>query len=497
MKRLRLYLLFSCLLFVISCRNEKQTDAVEFEDMGTVEEVKQEPLVRPPFEKARLNFEEIIFDADSGKTFLCNNGYGTSVKIPGGIFIDSAGNPLQGKIRLQFRELHTVNDYLVAGVPLNYDAAGMLKRFNTAGMVELRAWQDGKTVYLDSGKVITINMASFNAGEQFHAFYLDEENMRDWEYVQDLEGVENTEKKKLIHKARARVNEFNIPFSGEYFAFNYMALLDVYLNDKTVEIKKNRQDLTLQGKIKEYGVTWSNIYCYQSVEFKGQKMLASLLLWQKLNQEPWPVWASSATCNLVDNNNGTFTVELSQTKGKGKYTAQIRPFYPIKSLLAFSPSYWKNRYNLAVRKAIEGEMSKNKMADVFRSFEVHQFGIYAAARLQNEEDYIQVVLDPDFKVVDKITEIFYVSEMYHTVLRYPAAEWENMTLLPDGEAKIFTLLPDGRLLVVPGAEMRKLDFKALKKSPGTVVTLPFKPVEGSFDSPAAVAKVLGISVEPV
>lgn len=496
--RLSKYFIALFVLPVFSCGEEKKTVEVKPEKKDTV--VKIKPLVQPPFSTAAVPFQEVLFDAAEGKVFTADNGYGTSVNIPGGIFVDSLGNKIEGEIKLKYRELHTLNDMFVSGIPLSYDAAGMLKRFHSGGMVELRAYSQNKTVYLDSGKVIGVNMASFVGGDRHHAFYLDEEKTRNWIYLKDLEGNENPEKKKIIRKARQKVKDFNIPFNGEYFAFNYMALLDVYLNDRTVEIKKNRQDLTIQGKIKEYGVTWTNIYCYQSVEFMGNKYLASLLIWQKLNKEPWPIWMNSANCNIIDEKNGTFTVELSQTKGKGVYKASIKPFFPVKSLLAFSPSYWKNKYNLAVRKAIEEEMRKQKIADVFRTLEVHRFGVYNVDKLQREEDYVQVKVQPQFDediTIKGDLEIYYLSEMYRTVVKYPVNEWNNITLLPDTDARIFAVLPGNKIALVEKGVLEKMDFNALQKKPGSLVYLRFKTLDAVINTPEDVAKALGISAVPV
>lgn len=488
-------------LVTYSC-GEKKTVEVKPDD--TLVEQKTDsvpPVVRAPFREISMASQEITVDVDSGRIVEANNGFGTRLSIPPAAFVDSAGQSISGTITLEYREFHTLNDILIAGIPLNYDAAGMLKRFNTAGMFEIRAYQGAAPVYLDSGKVIEVNMASFEGGNRYHAFFLDEKTTRNWHYIKDLEGVDNPEKKKLLRKARANVKEFDIPFNGNYFAFNYMALLDVYLNDKTVEIKKMRNDLTLQGKIKEYGVTWTNMFCFQTVEFGGSKYLASLLLWQKLNTEPWPVWASTALCNIEQGNNGNYNLTLSQAKGKGLYKAVIKPFFPIKSLLSFSPSYWKNKYQMALRKAVEVEMRKQKIADVYRSIEVHHFGIYNVEKLQGEEDYLQIAMEAEVNGLDAAAlqqgEIYFISERYRTVLRYPYAEWGNITLLPDSEATLFILLPGGKIAIAAREDMRQLDFVSLRKNVGTRVKMVFKTTNSPLKTAADVAAVLGILATPV
>lgn len=497
MRYLYFIILFVSLLLG-GCKGEEKKVAVQKTvKKKTVKAIP--PLVQPPFKTINVAYDEFNLDADSSYKLNAKNNYGSVIEIEKGIFVSSAGEKIEGKIKLRYRELHTMNEILLSGIPLNYDAAGMLKRFHSAGMFEIKAFQEDKELFLDSGKVIRVNMASFINDDRHHAFYLDEKNSRDWEYLKDLEGKENPEKKKIIQRAKKKVKEFNMPLEG-YFAFNYMALIDVYLNDKSVEIQKKRNDLTLQGKIKEYGVTWSNIYCYQAIDFMGTKQLASLLLWRKLNNEPWPVWASSAICNLTPNTDGTYKLELSQSKGKGLYKATIKPFLPIKSLLSFSPSYWKNKYNLAVKKAVAEEMRKLKLADVFRTLEVHKFGVYNVDRLQKEEDYVQVKLLPKFTdSLEKINdiEVIYLSENFRTVIRYSSSQWNNITLLPDDNAKLFAVLPGNKIALVSSEELKKINYSAYRNETGKALELEFKTIALPINSAEDIAKVLGIALQPV
>ncbi len=491
-------LLLTAAMFTSCGEKKEQQESVKTDSVKAV--AKMDPLVKPPFTEVNIKLQDVIIDADSGKTFMAGNKYGTTVEIPGKIFVDSAGNTIKGKINIRFREMHTMNDIFTTGIPLSYDAAGMLKRFNSGGMFEIRASQNNEEVFLDSGKVINVRMASFENSGNYHAFYLDEASVRNWIYLKDLSGVENPEKQKIMQSARRNVDESRIPFDGSYFAFNYMALLDVYLNDRTVEIKKNRNDLTLQGKIKEYGVTWSNIYCYQSVELNGTKTLASLLLWKKQNKEPWPVWAASGKCDLQPADNGMFALELVSPNGKAKYKTLIQPFFPIKSLLAFSPSYWKNKYNLALRKAIEEEMRKQKIADVFQAIEVHRFGIYNIDKLQEEEDYVQVAVVPTFdKEVGSINDIdlYYMSEQYRTVVKYSREQWSNITVLPDSDGKLFAVLPGNKIAIAEGEALKKLNYREMRGKKKTVIKLKFETVNTVLNTVGDIAKALATQEFPI
>ena len=485
--------------FFISC-SEKAP--VKRSPVKKVNKIKTEkPLVSPPVASADISFQEITLDADSGKSFKADNGYGTYVDVPAGVFIDRAGKKVKGKINLKYREFHLPVDVFAAGIPLNYDAAGMLKRFNSAGMFELRAYSNGQEVYLDSGKVISVNLASFAGGNDYHAFYLDEKKTRNWHYLKDLKAAENPIKKKLMQKAKRRVETLELPLGKDYFAFNYMALLDVYLVDKAQEIKKLRNDLTIQDKIKDYGVSWSDIYCYESVELNGTKYLASLLIWKKLNPEPWPAWSKAAVCKISLKSGRVYELELSAPKGQSaKYKATIEAFMPIKSLMASTPAEWKYKYDQALRKAVQEEMRMNTAADVFRTIEVHNFGIYNCDKLMKEDLYVQVKADFKFDKeigVKNDFAVYYMSMANRTVIKYPYNEWNNVTLLPDENAVLFAVMPGNYIAICDSEELKKLNYKKLKSPTHQRVMLEFKshpePVKGRDD----IIKILGLQAKPI
>jgi hypothetical protein len=193
-------------------------------------------------------------------------------------------------------------------------------------------------------------------------------------------------------------------------------------------------------------------------------------------------------------------LELKSPNGKAGYKTLIEPFFPIKSLLAFSPSYWKNKYNLALRKAINDEMHKQKMANEYQTIAVHSFGIYNIGKLQEEEDYVQVRLKPEIageKGGSPPVDYYYISENYRTVLKFSRAELGNVTLLPDGEAKLLTVLPGNKIAVALDEDMHKLDYKSLQKHPHTTVAIRFKTLDISTISIGEIAKAIGILAEPL
>ncbi len=98
---------------------------------------------------------------------------GTQIRIPENTFVDAQGKPVKGEIKLDYRELHSIAEILTSGITMNYDSAGTTFGFESAGMFELRANQNGKEVFIDKGKKIEIDLASYKEGT-YNFYYLEE-----------------------------------------------------------------------------------------------------------------------------------------------------------------------------------------------------------------------------------------------------------------------------------------------------------------------------------
>ena len=104
---------------------------------------------------------------------------------------------------------------------------------------------------------------------------------RNWHYVGEEKSKPNREKQRIIAKIRNNVKALKLPLDPGHFAFNYLAVLDVYLKDDEKLINKSKKDQGVELKIKQYGVEWKNFYNYESISFNGNTYLAALMIWKK------------------------------------------------------------------------------------------------------------------------------------------------------------------------------------------------------------------------
>lgn len=151
------------------------------------------PCINPPVKGAEKPYSLYTIDANKGGEFTHTTG--TLVKIPGKSLLDENGKPVIGKVEIKYREFHDAVDIFLSGIPMTYDSAGTQSHFQSAGMMEILGFQNGKPIQLEKGKTIEVKMASLHPGNDFNVYALDTIN-KNWIYkgkdVVTVAGKENS-----------------------------------------------------------------------------------------------------------------------------------------------------------------------------------------------------------------------------------------------------------------------------------------------------------------
>ncbi|MCB0429450.1 MAG: hypothetical protein H6585_11795 [Flavobacteriales bacterium] len=132
----------------------------------------KKPFVNPPFPDYDIPYQKFNVMADKACK-LTYSKTGSEIIIPAGAFVDEKGTPVQDNVVLEYREMHDVVDFFVSGIPMTYDTLGETRHFESAGMLEVRGWQNNKPVYLAPGKEMKVLMASRDDREIFNRYHLD------------------------------------------------------------------------------------------------------------------------------------------------------------------------------------------------------------------------------------------------------------------------------------------------------------------------------------
>jgi len=149
--------------------NTTVNDSLALENFYKTEEAK--PCIAPPIEGLNVPYTTYKVMAENGGTFEFKTG--STFTVPKNAFVDPNGTLIKGEVEIRYREFHDMVDVFVAGIPMTYDSAGTRYHFESAGMMEMLAYQNGKEVGMAKDKSINIEMASNDANPKHNLYLLD------------------------------------------------------------------------------------------------------------------------------------------------------------------------------------------------------------------------------------------------------------------------------------------------------------------------------------
>lgn len=144
-------------------------DSIALEGFYKNEEAR--PCINPPL--TGLNIPVSVYKVIAEKGATLDFKTGSKITIPGNSFADAEGKLIKGEVELHYREFHDPVDFFVAGIPMTYDSAGVRYHFESAGMMEMKAYQDGKLLAVAPAKSINVELASNYSGAEYNLYKLD------------------------------------------------------------------------------------------------------------------------------------------------------------------------------------------------------------------------------------------------------------------------------------------------------------------------------------
>lgn len=96
--------------------------------------------------------ETVVFDAEKGTNYTYERS-GTVVQIPANSLVFADGTPVKGQVEMQYREFRDFADFFATDIPMTFDHQ---HQFESAGMFEVNASQNGKKVFVKEGEYINV-----------------------------------------------------------------------------------------------------------------------------------------------------------------------------------------------------------------------------------------------------------------------------------------------------------------------------------------------------
>jgi hypothetical protein len=172
-------ILTSCIFALLGGNLIAQKDPIPVRDGGMDEFViapkpfyLPNSLVKPPIPGWDVAKSLYSVPAGKGGTFQYKSG--TSVYIPKDAFVDEQGRKVIGDVQIDYREFQDPLDFVFSGIPMTYDSGGQTHTFESAGMFDIAASQNGKQVFLAKNKTLKMDFASSDDRTSFNFYELDE-----------------------------------------------------------------------------------------------------------------------------------------------------------------------------------------------------------------------------------------------------------------------------------------------------------------------------------
>ncbi len=186
-------------------------------------------VVHAPIEGLNVTYTKYMVNSNTGDTLDYSTG--SKIMIPPGAFTDSNGVTVTGDVELRYREFHDVAAFFAAGIPMTYDSAAVQYHFESAGMLEITAYQNGERLYTNPTAPIKVEMRSYNASTEFNLYSL-EETTGDWM-------LKGKDKVVVTGEAPAGSQQWDV-VAIEELPFNPVQVELTKIKNEIIEFKKSK-----------------------------------------------------------------------------------------------------------------------------------------------------------------------------------------------------------------------------------------------------------------
>jgi hypothetical protein len=124
-------------------------------------------------------FEKSILNATTGGTIITKDSK-SSIHFDRTSLVDQDGKIVEGNVEIRYREYRNAAEMAFSGIPMMYEENGNEYRFNSAGMIEVRAYQNEQPLNVKPGADFTIDYNVTQQVDSCFFFALDDEKQK-WE----------------------------------------------------------------------------------------------------------------------------------------------------------------------------------------------------------------------------------------------------------------------------------------------------------------------------
>ena len=196
-----------CTVTYFSVFKNKETKQIENDKITTTLQPKNtlnskpnKAFIAPPISKLNVPYQKFKLKSEQGATFKTQSN--SKIIVPKNAFVNKKGEDIIGDVEIQFREFHNQADIIASGIPMKYDSAGIQSHLESAGMIDIKGYQNNEPVFIHPKKQITVELQSTQIADKFNMYELDT-IYKNWNYLNRDNYLKG---KKKIEKPIAQVD---------------------------------------------------------------------------------------------------------------------------------------------------------------------------------------------------------------------------------------------------------------------------------------------------
>ncbi len=129
-------------------------------------------IIKPPFLDKDIPQEVFIIDAQKDEEIVTKSG--SKIKLKKNSLVSLNGEQVTGTVKIEYRDFHNPMEIFFSGIPMEYDSNGTKLTFETAGMFEIKAYQNNQKLKLKDKNNIDIALVSTSNESRFNFYNLEE-----------------------------------------------------------------------------------------------------------------------------------------------------------------------------------------------------------------------------------------------------------------------------------------------------------------------------------
>ncbi|MBL7779522.1 MAG: hypothetical protein JNK66_14675 [Chitinophagales bacterium] len=439
---------------------------------------------------------------------------GSRIIIPANAFLDKSGHAINGTVQLHYREFHEISDVFLAGIPMVYDSAGEQFHFETAGMIDITAYNNGLPLFTNPLSPIRVEMVSQNSADRFNTYYLDT-SAQQWKYIaQGNFSATSTNADSVATTLSPAQPEADASTKKQNAEIAKVKMeISAILKEKPVEprkVDKTKSRFTIKVDEKEF----PEIAVYSNLKFqpedKNYDPSKAATLWEDVqlkrvagtdkyeitfmsSKETYTIIAApvleetdyAEAKKVYDKKFEEYTTKLTERKQK---EATLQAELEAKAKAADEKIKQEIREMEERRKSYEARLQQTEL--VYRTFTIQQFGIWNAdcpSRLPSGALVAAKFTDSKSGQPITVNQCYLVEKGRNAMYSFTAAGMSRFSFNPKSQNLIWVITNQLKVGVV-----HQEQFEKNTRGAGAEVRFHLEVIDKKFSSTDEVKEFLGI-----